>query len=164
MDWSEDFETGLADIDVQHRVIFALAQRIEELEERGDTDALLEVAIVEAFRFARAHFGCEEQLMLAYDYAGIAQHRAEHASLLQEIAALVERQDANPREIILFTCKWLMSHSLLEDRCLAQHILKTRAEALGLTVQQLSALVSTSGTQSATYQIPPGTDVEGSRE
>jgi len=155
MEWSEDFETGLADIDAQHRMIFALAQRVDELEERGDVEAL-KVAVAEAFRFAHAHFACEEQLMREYDYAGIAQHRAEHASLLQEIATLIERQDKSPREIILFTCKWLMSHSLLEDRNLAQHILKIRADALGLTIQQLTALISTSGTRISMRAHPKG--------
>jgi len=163
MEWSEDFETGLADIDAQHRVILALAQRVEELEARGDFEAL-EVTVAEAFRFAHAHFGCEEQLMRAYDYPGIAQHRAEHASLLQEIGTLIERHDKSPREMLLFTCKWLMSHSLLEDRSLAQHILKIRAKALGLTVQQLSTLISTSGTPSATYRIATSAEPKGSRE
>ena len=163
MEWSEDFETGLADIDAQHRMIFALAQRVEVLEERGDSEALA-VLMNEALRFARAHFGCEEELMRAYDYAGIAQHRAEHASLLQEVATFIERSDSNAREITLFTCRWLMSHSLIEDRSLAQHILKIRANALGMTVQQLTALICTSGAPSATYQIASSPDAQGSQK
>jgi hypothetical protein len=39
-----------------------------------------------------------------------------------------------------------MSHALLEDRRLAQHILKIRAEALGMSIQELSAHITTGGT------------------
>ncbi len=138
MEWSKDFESGLVDIDAQHRMMYALVQRVERLAGADDSQALL-LVVAEVLRFARAHFGCEEQLMNVYEYPGAAQHRTEHEMLQHDVETLMRSQNLTPREIALLICRWLMSHTLMEDRRLARHVLEIRAKALGISVEQLVA-------------------------
>jgi hemerythrin-like metal-binding protein len=149
MDWSQDFESGLADIDVQHRYIFALIQRVNQLDDRIERSELREVA-VELGRLALCHFGCEERLMVAYEYPEGLRHIAEHRKLETVVQTFRRDDNYHAHNLALFLCNWLVSHTMLEDRQLAAHILKLRARAMGMSVSDLVEGVKLHRT-SATY-------------
>ena len=136
MEWSQDFESGLADIDVQHRYIFALIQRVNQLDDRVERTELREVAD-ELARLAMCHFGCEERLMVSYDYPQASRHQAEHAKLIDMAGTFQRKDDYQARPMAMFLCNWMVSHTMLEDRQLALHVLKVRANALGMSVSDL---------------------------
>ena len=138
MQWSADFESGLADIDAQHRYIFALLQRLSAL--KGDVAQGSKRYFVEELRsYAQCHFECEERLMVAYNYPEIAHHVEEHAKLLFELKRRNSSIDVEPQTLSLFLCDWIMGHTLMEDRQLAAHIVQIRSEILGITAEQYSA-------------------------
>jgi hemerythrin len=142
VEWTEDFESGLADIDVQHRYIFALIKRIVDLQGRtmssDDRDVLEEIA-----RFAHCHFACEERLMAAYNYPDSSKHVTEHAKLVLELKKYQESETVDPRTLSLFLCNWIVAHTLLEDRQLAAHVLRVRAAIMGTSVSEFMANVVT---------------------
>ncbi len=133
MEWSQDFETGLADIDVQHRYIFALAQRVNQIDDAIKRVALRSIAD-ELCRLALCHFGCEERLMTAYSYPDASRHIAEHDKLVSVVHEFEAKREYHARKLALFLCNWLVSHTMLEDRQLAEHVLKQRAQAMGMSV------------------------------
>ncbi len=138
MEWNESFESGLADIDVQHRYLFSLIKRVHELQD----DILLPHArplIEEVASFAMCHFACEERLMSAYGYGKISKHVDEHGKLLSELIKYQDMQVVRPRQLSLFLCNWIVSHTLLEDRVLAAHVIQKRAEVLGVSAEQYVA-------------------------
>ena len=135
MQWNEDFESGLADIDVQHRYIFALIQRVNELKDDEHADTLREIA-AELGRLAICHFGCEERIMAAYRYPGADRHHQEHEKLLDVVREFQRGIDYSAHNLALFLCNWLVSHTMLEDRKLAQHVLLLRAKAMGMSVEE----------------------------
>lgn len=135
MEWTEDYESGLADIDVQHRYIFSLIERVSQLDDKVDRTELREVS-EELGRLAICHFGCEERLMFSYGYPEAARHIAEHEKLSSEVRNFQHDDDFQPRQMALFLCNWLVSHTMLEDRQLAIHVLKVRAKAMGMSVSE----------------------------
>ncbi len=135
MQWSQDFESGLADIDVQHRYIFALVQRVNQLDDAVERVELREVAD-ELARLAICHFGCEERIMASYAYPEAPRHMAEHEKLLAVVREFQRSEDYHARQLAMFLCNWLVSHTMLEDRQLATHVLKHRAKAMGMSVSE----------------------------
>ncbi len=133
MEWNQDYESGLADIDVQHRYIFALVQRVNQLDDKVERTELREVA-EELGRLALCHFGCEEQLMVAYDYPEAARHITEHRKLETVVSTFKRDENYHAHNLALFLCNWLVSHTMMEDRQLATHILKLRSRAMGMSV------------------------------
>lgn len=135
MEWNEDYESGLSDIDVQHRYIMGLTNRVKLLqgaislpEYRPIIDELASVAM--------CHFSCEEQIMLAYDYGETSKHVREHTKLLLEVRKYQKSEIIEPKQLFLFVGNWFVSHTLLEDRALAAHVIQRRASALGVSVDE----------------------------
>lgn len=128
MQWCQDFESGLPEIDGQHQRIFALIQRVHEVDERNDRAGILEV-LVELERFTLSHFDSEERLMVEYQYLDAAKHTAEHATLLRELQSYRGNAVFSARQLYAVLCNWLMSHSMMADRPLALHVMRLRARA-----------------------------------
>jgi hemerythrin len=135
VEWNESFESGLADIDVQHRYLFALIKRVHELQ----NEILLpqnRPVIDELTSYAMCHFACEERLMAAYGYRNVSKHVDEHGKLLFELRKYQDTEVVRPKQLSLFLCNWIVAHTLLEDRVLAAHVLQRRADVLGVSVEQ----------------------------
>jgi hemerythrin len=138
VEWNESFESGLADIDVQHRYLFALIERIQVREDEiwlPQNRPLID----ELSNFAMYHFACEERLMVAYGYRTVSKHVDQHGKLLAELRKYQDTDVVRPRELSLFLCNWIVAHTLLEDRALAAHVIQKRAEVLGVSVEQYIA-------------------------
>jgi len=135
VEWNEDYESGLSDIDVQHRYIMGLTNRVKQLQ---DAISLPEYRplIDELASIAMCHFSCEEQIMLAYDYDETPKHVREHTKLLLEVRKYQKSEVIEPKQLFLFVGNWFVSHTLLEDRALAAHVIQRRATALGLSVDE----------------------------
>ena len=141
MNWNQEFESGLADIDVQHRYIFALIERVNELSDQADRSKLTEIA-AELGRLAICHFGCEERLMSAYKFPEAERHLREHEKLLDVVREFQRGSDYHAHHLALFLCNWLVSHTMLEDRKLALHVLTLRAKAMNMTIEEFVEGVS----------------------
>jgi len=123
MEWTEEYESGLPDIDEQHRQIFMLIHRIGEVDVSNDRVGA-RAAIVELERVGRYHFDNEERLMVESDYPDAMKHKAEHAKLLRELKGYRDNTVFSASQLSLVLCNWLMSHTLMDDRPLAVHIQK----------------------------------------
>jgi len=92
--------------------------------------------IDELASIAMCHFSCEEQIMLAYDYEETPKHIREHTKLLLEVRKYQKSEIIEPKELFLFVGNWFVSHTSMEDRALAAHVIQRRATALGLSVDE----------------------------
>ena len=132
MEWNEEFDTGLAVIDVQHRYIFTLIQRVYHMDNRTDQSAIRQV-VISLERLTRCHFECEELLMATYDYPESVIHVADHSKLLVEVQGYQDKAVFSARKLALVLSNWLTSHSMLRDRQLAAHVLQLRNSADAMT-------------------------------
>jgi hemerythrin len=66
--WKSDYETGVREIDLQHRFFMDLINRLHE-ELIGATDSDYRAALFEELsNYARFHFVSEENLMFKFGY------------------------------------------------------------------------------------------------
>jgi hemerythrin-like metal-binding protein len=133
MEWSEDFESGLIDIDAHHRYIFAIIERARQLDNQADRAAIRNI-VVDLGRLTRFHFDCEECLMVEYNYPDSAKHLAEHKKLLNEIHSYEDNAVFSTRQLALVLSNWLISHTIMEDRQLALHVLRHRNSSADMTL------------------------------
>jgi hemerythrin len=127
MRWSKDYESGLPDIDAQHRQMFELIKQIGTIDVNDDRSRIREL-IVELERVTREHFTYEEQLMVDCDYPDLEKHAADHASLMLELVSYKENTVFGASKLALVLSNWLLSHVVMQDRPLAQHVAAMSSE------------------------------------
>jgi len=131
--WDDNFNTGLREVDVQHRrlveLLNALATHVAFRSEIPQLDAMFD----ELAGYAVYHFQTEETIWrqyLAGDEAEIA-HRATHAGFIEEVSRLRANERSQPlnkiaEETLTFLARWLISHILEADRYMASAVLAVR--------------------------------------
>lgn len=128
--WTPRFETGLAEVDHQHRQLVALINALgeqvrEDLDVRRDDIAAL---YRELRDYAVYHFAEEERLMAEEGLDGgyVEQHRAQHRYYLEEVERLYGRLSAEAgaeiQSILKFLTSWLVYHILGTDQAMARQM------------------------------------------
>jgi len=127
--WNASFITGLHDVDEQHRRLVDLINRFGSLTMDQDSTSAtyLEAVFAELADYAQYHFAEEESMMEAIqlDPRHVAQHRANHASFLDEVTQLHSGATGNrdaARYLLQFLTHWLAYHILGSDQVMARQI------------------------------------------
>src|SRR5574343_1312895 len=100
--WRREFETGIAEIDLQHRTLVKMFNRVNT-ELRDDSGrAVWENVIHELLGYALYHFWTEEDLAAQYGYdqekyADASAHFDEHRSFAESINDIRSRFRAGER-------------------------------------------------------------------
>lgn len=101
MAWGDHLEIGQPQIDAQHRAIFDTAIEIADIWHKRGTLGELKAAADKLARVLRAHFRFEEQELADLGYDRLAEHRAEHAAILEELQTIRNRlQDMGPGTVL----------------------------------------------------------------
>jgi hemerythrin len=128
--WNSCFITGLADVDEQHHRLVDLINRFGVLVMRQDGASIIELEAVftELADYAGYHFAEEESMMEAMhlDPRHVDQHRANHASFLDEVTQLHGGVSASNRgatkSLLEFLTHWLAYHILGTDQFMSRQI------------------------------------------
>ena len=121
--WNDRFNTGLPEIDAQHRVLVGLlnelAGHIVSVTDFPDLNRIL----AELADYTVYHFASEDALWNRYitDEHERSVHRHWHENFTSTIARLRDEQSARPLaevvdETVAFLARWLISHILQQDR------------------------------------------------
>lgn len=120
--WNENFETGLDEVDQQHRHLVEITNRFGRI--LFDKNALckeMEEIFAELVSYTQYHFSEEENLMetVGIDVRHVDYHKNEHASFLQSVLHLygeskLGRDTGKP--LFEFLMNWLVYHILGSDR------------------------------------------------
>lgn len=151
--WNENLETGLPDIDDQHRRLVQLINLLAgHFAYQSDLPTLNGI-FDELANYAVYHFASEEAVWreaLADDLAE-AEHRAVHARFVGEIVRMRGEEGIKPaeeivEEVLSFLCQWLAFHILDSDKRMARMVLAIRSgygvsEAKQLAQQEMSGAV-----------------------
>nr|WP_320050039.1 bacteriohemerythrin [uncultured Desulfuromonas sp.] len=126
--WNKNFETGLAEVDQQHRHLVEITNRFGQI--LSDKNALckeMEEIFTELVSYTQYHFSEEEHLMesTGIDSRHIAYHKNEHASFLQSVLHLygeskLGRDTGKP--LFEFLMNWLVYHILGSDRTFGEQV------------------------------------------
>ena len=96
--WRKEFETGIADVDHEHRELVGLINGLHERIEQGGGRDQIHEFLGEVFARIAAHFALEESIMRKHAYDEYAAHKAEHETLLDEIRDIMDSVENDPAE------------------------------------------------------------------
>lgn len=131
--WNHNFDTGVAEIDDQHRKLVqilndlagCIAFNVDYIEVGKIIDSLVE--------YTAFHFTYEEGLWDKYlsDDPGVTDHKKVHQEFINEVKKFQARQkiaavEVLAEEILGFLTKWLAAHILESDRFLAYKVMAVR--------------------------------------
>jgi hemerythrin len=121
--WSENYATGIREIDMQHKKLVDIGAKLEDMLNTGDSvdyyDYILET-LEELKDYTEYHFSYEEKKMEEHGYEEFEAHRMEHLYFVKRISRLsMEDIDSHQLGVITetlnFLAKWLFSHILNAD-------------------------------------------------
>jgi hemerythrin-like metal-binding protein len=120
LEWSPTMSVGHAEMDRQHQVLFAIANKLNAAVRIGHGREVTGRLLDELVDYTTNHFGFEERLMAKHDYAGRSRHVENHRKLTEDV--LKYKRDfeggtgAVSIELLGFLRDWLINHILRADR------------------------------------------------
>ncbi len=115
--WVPELDTGIAEIDTQHRRILDYINKLQALRQSHDRDGLSDV-IAEMVDYTMSHFAFEEALMENAGYMFAGPHRKVHELFTRKVAEMQSRFDAGEdvaAELHGMLSRWLFNHIRNED-------------------------------------------------
>ncbi|MGF1640972.1 MAG: bacteriohemerythrin [Rhodospirillales bacterium] len=91
--WRDDFATGIAAVDHEHRELIGLLNQVFERLERDDDKEAVAAFLGEVHAGIAAHFALEEQFMQERKYDQYRDHKDDHERLLDEIREIMDAHD-----------------------------------------------------------------------
>ena len=112
--WNPRYDTGIQVVDDQHHELFALVERLRVSVQKGTPPEETRALLVDLVSATEQHFMTEEAIMASALYPDLAQHVAEHASMLTSLYELRAKFQENPQALALmvptFMDGWLRHH------------------------------------------------------
>ena len=115
--WVPELDTGIEEIDRQHRRIVEYINRLYELRSSPDREALGDV-IGEMVDYTLSHFVFEESLIENAGYMFAGPHKKVHELFTRRVAEMQSRFDAGEdiaAELHGMLSRWLFNHIRNED-------------------------------------------------
>ncbi|MDD2760323.1 MAG: PAS domain S-box protein, partial [Methylomonas sp.] len=157
--WDENFDTGLAEIDNQHRKLVALLNRLANHVAFGSDDLRLDEIFEDLLAYTLYHFQTEETIWREFLPGDPleAKHLAAHASFIETVRRLRAEQgpkslSSGAEDTLNYLVRWLTSHILEADRYLA-YVVDGLRSGLELGAAKDVAAEKMSGTTRAMIDI-----------
>ena len=120
IEWHKEFETGIPDVDHEHRELVDLINRLHEHIAGGADPARVTEFLGEVFARIAAHFALEESIMRKRAYDEYEAHKSEHERSLDEIRDIMDAQQAAPSSAdavsLSFAVRdWFVNHFKSKD-------------------------------------------------
>jgi hemerythrin len=116
IEWRQDFETGVPDVDHEHRELVDLINALGEQVEAGASRQQIQAFLGEVFARIAAHFALEESIMRKHGYDEYEAHKAEHEHLLDEIRDIMDESDSGyGAELSTTVSAWFVDHFKSKD-------------------------------------------------
>ena len=88
--WKDQYSVGIEAVDHEHKELIELINQLhDELTASGE-DLSIEAFFGDLFKGISAHFALEERFMRERRYDQLAQHKADHERLLDEIRDIMD--------------------------------------------------------------------------
>lgn len=119
INWQDSFSVGVAEIDIQHKKLLAMINRlIEEQKVLTDPKTIADL-LMEMTDYAEEHFRTEEYLMAEYGYEQKTAHEKKHRTFIDTTVSFYSATDIGPNilsnALLEYLSSWLVDHILGED-------------------------------------------------
>jgi hemerythrin len=126
IEWREDFNINVRQLDQQHREMAELANRLDRAANERQARESIRRILEELIAVTRVHFDTEERLMLEYGYPEYSAHAKEHQQLMEQLHAVQRKVDAGANLVFAagadFSRDWVMVHLLGSDKKLGEFL------------------------------------------
>jgi len=126
--WNSVFETGLEEIDRQHRHLVDLLNELSHNIEGAGAENI-DRTLRDLADYTVYHFASEERFMDANQLAPefCDRHRATHAKFVAQVKEWLDTRDGGqqqlePRQLLDYLANWLIFHILGDDRALGRQV------------------------------------------
>jgi hemerythrin len=92
LEWRENFSIGIAEVDHEHRELIGLINSLHVALGDDRASEQVEAFLGEIFADIAAHFALEERVMRERRYDGLAEHKADHERLLDQLRDMMDAQ------------------------------------------------------------------------
>jgi hemerythrin len=120
IEWGPDFETGVREIDSQHKTLLGIYNEVGQALDAGRGDEIVASAIDRLLHYTDFHFKTEERLMVEHGYPMSSAHTAEHYVLIERSKLLQHRLHGGDPQVakdtLDFLRRWLINHIQKVDR------------------------------------------------
>lgn len=118
--WQDKFDTGIDDVDRDHRILADLISQLHDAFASGKGETAIGPVLAILVEYTDYHFKREEALMNQYGYPETPAHKAEHDSLKTKVYDIRNRFEAGEgsaigNELLAFLHFWLYFHILDVD-------------------------------------------------
>ena len=120
-EWSDELSVGIEEIDVQHKILVELVNRLydETIVKKAELTVLDEI-LHELVEYTIIHFAVEESLFRIFDYPATEIHTKHHDDLKLQVLDLQKKVRSGEvtvnTKLLLFLKNWLQHHILEEDK------------------------------------------------
>jgi hemerythrin len=111
--WSENYETGIEEIDAQHKHLFEAINRLADCFKEGRAGLGVREALDFLDVYTREHFDTEEEFMRVVNYPLFSFHQTEHTELLVKVQNFRVKMDEGfliTADVATFAADWLAHH------------------------------------------------------
>ncbi|MCK6374463.1 MAG: bacteriohemerythrin [Zoogloea sp.] len=115
--WSYDLDTGISEIDNQHKQIMDFINRLHDARQHADRAAITNV-VDDLIEYTLSHFAFEECLMEDAGYEFVRGHKKVHELFVRRVSGFHERLkrgDDISHELHALLHRWLFSHIRHDD-------------------------------------------------
>lgn len=127
VEWKEEYETGIAGIDAQHRQLVGVINALAEAMKEGKAKEELAKIINEMTKYAIKHFSLEERYFREHGYPEAEAHLIEHHAFEDRVQDFTvgfrEGRLAMSLEIMTFLGDWLVKHINGSDKAYVPHLI-----------------------------------------
>lgn len=122
--WNEKYETGIEEIDKQHKTLFKIAESLYAAKE-GEEKELgqsIDKTADEFLEYVKYHFKTEESLMEKCCFKGLDEHKRVHKEFEEKAISYQARIKEESGDMFLamemmnFLIDWIIGHILVMDR------------------------------------------------
>ncbi len=142
--WDERYHTGEVIVDREHRGLFALINRVAELDAAQAEGAALRAVLDELVQYAQTHFHHEEVLMrdVGCDPRFIEVHETVHREFARQVERMLPQNGASidAEHLLRFLASWLAFHILGIDQSMARQIREIRTGGAAATAYERERL------------------------
>lgn len=126
--WNDNFASGIAEIDKQHRTIFDIINLFQEELKVGRSQEELTKILKGCADYIKNHCQKEEQLMKKFSYPGETHHADDHLHFNLKLSNWYRQADLGnlviSQEIAADLANWNIQHTVLMDKEMGTYLRK----------------------------------------
>ena len=126
IEWKPEFSVGNVAVDHEHRELIQLINDVHAAIGGGAQRDRLAAGLGEIYAQIAAHFALEEKMMRDAGYAHFGPHKADHESLLDQLADIIDGiemgEERDDRDLSSRLNRWFTEHFGTHDAKLHRHL------------------------------------------